>query len=133
MSVSNAFESPSALSVYLSQLEAACKAYEHASDAFVDIKDSRRSDDIKLADKRAKEESAQLKQSLKAICDIARSAFESDQLLPDELLRLTERAAKIENMIIQLSFRADHDGSEITCGDTLREEGLGRLGHSKGA
>ncbi|VDC05494.1 unnamed protein product [Peniophora sp. CBMAI 1063] len=133
MSVPSASDPSGALSTYLFQLDALETAYDDANTAYADIKDSRNRADDNLGSQRADEEQAQLQKSLGGICDIARSASENGRLLPGELLRLAERAAEIENMIIKLSFAVGHEGGHIACGNLIKEDGLGELGGSMGS
>ena len=126
-------ESSSTLSICLSRLQAAETAYIRAHDAFLAVKDDINTIDDRLFDKRAKEEDAQLLRSLGTICDVSRFGSQPNQLLPEDLNQLVERAAAIENLLMQLSYDEDGEAnSNMACGNILRDKATASVGGSMG-
>ncbi|VDB98888.1 unnamed protein product [Peniophora sp. CBMAI 1063] len=133
MSAPSTSESSSTLSICISRLDAAKEAYVKAHDAFQAIKGSLDRADDELFDQRAKEQDAQLLRSLGTICDVARFASQPGQLLSEDLSQLVERAAKVENSIMQLSYGEDPEGnSHMACGNVLKDKATASLGGSMG-
>ncbi|VDC05495.1 unnamed protein product [Peniophora sp. CBMAI 1063] len=138
MSTAIVADSSNALSSYLAQLDTAKKAYIAADTAFLAVERRIISSDADYQDfdNRADEQHTQLGHSLGIVCDVVRSASQDDRLQPSDLDTVVERAAAIENTLIDLSFGKDsEDGNtDIVCGNVLREHSnASRFANSVGA
>ncbi|KZV60387.1 hypothetical protein PENSPDRAFT_694312 [Peniophora sp. CONT] len=109
MSISGATASPMMLSAYLSQLEDAKDDYVKADTAFRAIQNS--SDvDYQVYKQRANERRTQLGLSLRSVCEIVRSVSQGGHLPREDLDRLVEHGAAIEDVLIDLSRGQDGEG-----------------------